>query len=98
MGRLPRAAEARRVHHVLSRGNARTRICAEDSDHAAFANVLVEAHERVALRTCIARGRLYGSDSWVTRTARRLGLAGALRPRGCPRKEKRPGERWRGGS
>ena len=41
--------------------------------------------ELSALRTCVARGRPYGRDDWVLRTARRLGLGSALRPRGRPR-------------
>ncbi|MFW6162953.1 MAG: transposase [Planctomycetota bacterium] len=43
--------------------------------------------ELSALRTCIVRGRPYGSDSWVLKTARRLGLTSTLRPRGRPRKQ-----------
>ena len=57
MGRLPRAAEAGMVYQVLNRANARMRIVDQEGDYAAFEKVWVEAHERVALRTCIARGR-----------------------------------------
>jgi putative transposase len=42
--------------------------------------------ELAALRLCVARGRPYGSDTWVARTARRVGLTSTLRPRGRPRK------------
>ena len=40
-----------------------------------------------ALRTSIARGRPYGRDAWVARTAGRLNLTSALRPRGRPAKQ-----------
>jgi putative transposase len=39
-----------------------------------------------ALRTSVNRGRPFGSDGWVQRTARRLGLMYTLRPPGRPRK------------
>jgi len=39
----------------------------------------------VKLRTSVERGRPYGSDPWVQRTARRLGLTFTLRPRGRPK-------------
>ena len=39
------------------------------------------------LRRCIARGAPLGTPSWQARTADRLGLDIALRPRGRPRKE-----------
>ena len=51
MGRLPRPAEGGMLYHVLNRANARTRILEEEGDYAAFEKVLVEAHERVAVRT-----------------------------------------------
>ncbi len=38
------------------------------------------------LRECTRRGRPYGSLSWMSQTARRLGLEASLRPLGCPRK------------
>jgi putative transposase len=40
-----------------------------------------------AIRESIVRGRPFGSETWVTRTARRLGLTASLRPRGRPRKK-----------
>ena len=51
MGRLPRAAEGGMVYHVLNRANARMRILDAESDYAAFEKVLVEAHERLPMRT-----------------------------------------------
>jgi len=42
--------------------------------------------ETVAIRTSIARGRPYGSDAWVQRTAARLELEFTLRRRGRPTK------------
>jgi putative transposase len=42
--------------------------------------------EEEAVRTCIRRGRPYGSAGWVEGTARRLGLTQTLRPQGRPRK------------
>jgi putative transposase len=39
--------------------------------------------ERV--RTSVKRGRPYGSDAWIQRTARRLGLSFTLRARGRPK-------------
>jgi len=40
------------------------------------------------LRGCIARGRPYGSSSWLRRMVSRLGLESTLRPRGRPRKSR----------
>lgn len=47
--------------------------------------------ELAALRRCGERGRPYGRDAWVKRTARRLGLLTALHPRGRPPKGRRQG-------
>ena len=47
-------------------------------------------HELTALRTSVRRGRPYGDDAWVLRTAKRLALTHTLRPRGRPRE--RPAE------
>src|SRR5882757_8901630 len=41
-----------------------------------------------ALRRCIKRGTPFGGDAWVKRSARRLDLQSALRPRGRPRLKK----------
>jgi hypothetical protein len=38
------------------------------------------------LRQCVLRGRPYGDDAWVRRTAAKLGLESSLRPVGRPRK------------
>jgi putative transposase len=43
--------------------------------------------ELESLRTAISRGRPFGSDDWQRRTARELGLEGAYRSPGRPRKE-----------
>ena len=42
--------------------------------------------ELEALRCCVARGRPYGTETWVKRMTRRLDLEGTVRPRGRPRK------------
>jgi putative transposase len=42
--------------------------------------------ELEAVRAAMYRGRPYGGDGWVGRTAVRLGLEGTLRPRGRPAK------------
>jgi len=39
-----------------------------------------------ALRRCLSRGRPFGTDAWVRRIAKTLGLESTLRPRGRPRK------------
>ncbi len=41
-----------------------------------------------ALRRCVQRGTPFGSDLWVKRSATRLDLHSALRPRGRPRLKK----------
>jgi putative transposase len=43
------------------------------------------------LRKCIAKGRPFGDDEWVERTARRLGQESSLRERGRPVKVKTKG-------
>ena len=43
------------------------------------------------IQGCMQRGRPYGTDLWITRTAARLGLNSTLRPCGRPRKENRNG-------
>jgi putative transposase len=45
-----------------------------------------EASELAALRKSVARGAPYGSEAWVRRTVKRLGLESTIRPRGRPRK------------
>jgi putative transposase len=39
-----------------------------------------------ALRRSVARGCPFGNESWMERTAKRLGLEATLRPQGRPRK------------
>ncbi|MCI0333335.1 MAG: hypothetical protein L0228_08950 [Planctomycetes bacterium] len=46
--------------------------------------------ELKAVRHAIRRGSPFGSSQWQVRTANRLGLEWTLRPRGRPRKQKRP--------
>jgi len=41
--------------------------------------------EVAALQTCIKRGRPYGSDPWIARTAKALQLQATLRPPGRPK-------------
>ena len=41
-----------------------------------------------ALRRSVVRGTPFGSQGWMQRTARRLGLESTLRPRGRPRKKR----------
>jgi putative transposase len=43
--------------------------------------------ELESLRTCVNRGRPFGSAVWVAKTAEQLGLQSALRPLGRPRKD-----------
>jgi len=43
------------------------------------------AKEADAILACIQRGRPYGGDAWVARTANALSLQSTLRPRGRPR-------------
>ncbi len=54
----------------------------------------VNAHETAtelaALRNSVNRATPFGSPTWVTRTAKRLGLEASLRPRGRPRKAVAP--------
>lgn len=42
--------------------------------------------ELAALRRCLERGRPFGGEAWVKRSAARLGLASTLRARGRPKK------------
>jgi putative transposase len=44
------------------------------------------AADLAALRNCVVRGAPYGSEAWVRRTVKRLGLESTIRPRGRPRK------------
>lgn len=47
----------------------------------------VEPTEQEAIGRCLKRGCPYGSQQWVTKTVRLLGLQSTLRPRGRPKKD-----------
>ena len=49
-------------------------------------NLLQPAEDEQTLKRCVERGRPFGSDDWVSRMARRLGLEATLRGRGRPPK------------
>jgi len=55
-------------------------------DWVAEVNLPQAQEELAALRKCVARGRPFGSETWIRRIARRLGLDATLRPQGRPRK------------
>ena len=46
-----------------------------------------DSAELDAIRRSVNKGQPYGSENWVKRTARRLGLESTLRRRGRPRKQ-----------
>lgn len=46
------------------------------------------AKEQERIRTCIARNRPYGNETWQKQTATRLGLMASIRPVGRPPKKK----------
>ena len=48
--------------------------------------------ELAALRRCVTKGRPFGGNVWVKRTAARLHLRCTLRPRGRPRKTPQTGQ------
>jgi len=56
----------------------------------AAVNQPLSAKEREKIQTCVTRNRPFGSDTWQTRTANRLGLTASLRPEGRPKKAKKP--------
>jgi REP-associated tyrosine transposase len=64
------------------------------ADWPAWVNRPETAAETEAIRTCVKRGRPYGDDRWVQRTAEKLDLQSTLRPRGRQRihpiKDSRP--------
>jgi len=62
----------------------------EPPDWLERVNAADTAGELEALRRCVRRGRPYGDEEWVMRTAERLGLSASLRPPGRPRKKARP--------
>ena len=43
--------------------------------------------ELEALRRCVKRGQPYGSEGWIERVVKKLGLESSLRARGRPRKQ-----------
>jgi putative transposase len=51
----------------------------------AWVNEAEKASELEDLRSSAQRGRPFGSETWVARTAKRLGLESTLRPRGRPK-------------
>lgn len=54
-------------------------------DWVARVNQPETAAELEALRCSVQRGRPFGSESWMVRVAKRLGLESTLRPRGRPK-------------
>ena len=52
-----------------------------------FVNEAQTEAEVKQLRGCIQRGRPFGAESWMTKTASELGLEASLRPRGRPKKQ-----------
>jgi putative transposase len=50
-------------------------------------NQTLTEKELAAVRTCIARGRPFGSDAWVQKVAQHAGLDYILRPIGRPPKQ-----------
>jgi putative transposase len=51
-----------------------------------FVNAPQNEEELTALRRCVNRGTPFGSETWIIRTARRLGLEATLRPQGRPKR------------
>jgi hypothetical protein len=49
-------------------------------------NLPQPAEEEQTLKRCVERGRPFGSDDWVSRMAKRLGLEATLRRPGRPPK------------
>ena len=58
------------------------------ADWIAWVNRAETASELEALRSSVKRGKPYGDEGWQKRTARKLGLESALRPRGRQRLRK----------
>ncbi len=56
-------------------------------DWLRWVNQPLTAGELEALRQCVQRGRPFGGEAWVERTAKDLHLDSTLRPRGRPRKQ-----------
>jgi len=51
MARARRITKGGLVYHVLNRGNARMELFATEQDYLAFEDILIAAHERMAMRT-----------------------------------------------
>ena len=51
-----------------------------------YAHEPLTAAELAQIRHSMARGTPYGEETWIKRTAARLGLEASLRPHGRPRK------------
>tara|TARA_R110002049_G_scaffold72490_6_gene187445 strand:+ start:153915 stop:154607 length:693 start_codon:yes stop_codon:yes gene_type:complete len=49
-------------------------------------NAALSQKELEAIRTCVSRGRPFGSEEWVEETCERTGTWSTVRPRGRPRK------------
>jgi putative transposase len=64
-------------------------------DWVARVNAPLSARELGRLRVSIERGRPFGGDEWIKRTARVLGLEHTVRPKGRPPKLKPPENRAR---
>jgi len=89
------------IYHVTSRGNARQQIVRDDADRkwlgkwpvaqprawVEHVNQVQTEAELEVIRRSVARGQPYGNQSWVSKTAKSLGLGSTLRPRGHPRKD-----------
>lgn len=55
-----------------------------------WVNASLTTAEQDALAVCISRGQPFGEDKWKLKIAKKLGLESSLRPRGRPRKHKKP--------
>jgi putative transposase len=58
------------------------------SNWVALVNRPLRDPDLEAIRTSIARGRPFGSENWMRRMCKRLGLEFTMRPRGRPRERK----------
>ena len=56
------------------------------TDWLSYVNRPQTATEVDAMRLCVRRSAPFGQDTWVRRTATRLGLESSLRPRGRPKR------------
>ena len=94
MARRPRVALGGLAYHVMNRVAGRQELFEDEADcpvhrpRGWLRTVNLPQHQRELdrLRSCIRRGRPYGDDAWVRRTAAKLGLESTLRPVGRPKK------------